>query len=242
LRRAGLYYRNVVRADNQNEELALRNILRSLRGEKRQRDIADAAGVSLSLYKKLESGLHITAHLENVIRVARGLGAGPEITAVLIRLARPDLARMIAADSECNSSELVLYSLRTFAGSLLQARNGRESVRIAVEALYAFLPPGNQAFAFERKASKHLRLTVQLGMCGEADRVAQPPLPRHFPAGKLYIADHRTVSVAYAPIRANDRILAVLGVVFGREHAPSQKCVVFLETVAALLETRLTQR
>lgn len=228
---------------DQEEPSALRKLLRTLRGEKTQKEVAKLAGVSPSLYKKLETGRLTTAHLENLIRVAEALGAGPQARTRLIRLARPDLARMIPFDEKGDSEVLSLERLRTFAAGLLQARGYHQSVRIAVELLYASLQPGHVAFALERRAAKTLSMTVRLGDGSDAEPMfSDPAIPAHFPSAGLYIAKDFGVHVAYAPIRNRGRILAVLGLGFSAERGLDQKWKLFLETVAALLEARLSRR
>ena len=180
----------------------LRALLRGLRGERRQKDVAAAGGVSLSLYKKLESGRSCSTQIENLIRIARALGADWHQRASLIRLARPVLAPMIALLEEDGPGERPLESLTGLAGSLLEVATGREALRRAVERLHSALQVHGVAFALERGATGKMEVSFSVGALATGGGPHfDGNLPAKFPRGRLYAADHGPVRTVYAPIR-----------------------------------------
>lgn len=239
---AGAYNRGAVHARQRTGESELRALLRTLRGGRPQRAIAAAAGVSLSLYKKLESGRHRGTHLRNLLLIARTVGAGEGERSALIRLARPDLARMMRTEQERESTETSLRSLRTLASELLQTKAQREALRISVELLYASLQPDLMAFAFEKPDSRAKGPSISVGHRSWLRVFGETGLPARFPTGALHTVERDDVRIVYAPVRAGQTIVAVLGVASDRRSPLGQKAKLFLETVAALLEVRLNAK
>lgn len=229
-------------AGDQNGGCELRALLRTLRRGRRQREIAEAAGVSLSLYKKVESGNVRSTRLRNLIRLAEALGAEDHDRAEIIRLARPDLARHLPPAHERCSVEASLRSLRSFAGELLRSKNQHEAVEKAVELLYASLQPDQMAFAMERRGGGKLRVSVSVGSDLRPAMINQIEVPAHFPAVGLHEVNQDGGRVLYAPVWEHGRRMAVLGLVCGRQCNSCQQRAVILETVASMLQMRLSAK
>lgn len=223
-----------MRSDETNRQADLRALLRALRGARSQRAVAEAAGVSLSLYRKLESGRAANTQVRNLIRIAQSVEAGDRDRALLIRLARPDLARMLPPERE-RWTEESLRSLRGLASDLLRAKSPHRAVLVAVELLYASLEPDRMAFALERRADGTMRMHVSLGEHVRARLFAAC-------ASSSHVLECDDVRVVSAPIRVRERVEAALGIAFGRRRSLGERSRVFLETVAAILEVRLSER
>jgi hypothetical protein len=168
--------------------------------------------------------------VHNLIRVARAVDANAGDLARLIRLARPDLARMLPPERE-RWTEASLRSLRGLA-SELRMRGTRDAVRLTVELLYASLEPDRMAFALERRANGTMKMSVALGghACAEI-----------FDAGDA-ASRHDELRAVYAPIRVRERVVGAVGVACGRQRELGPRSTLFLETVAAILEVRLSDR
>ena len=226
-------------AAGRNEEIELRALLRRLRGKRPQREIAAEAGVSVSLYKKLESGRFHGPQLRNLIRVANVLGAKEDDQAALICLARPDLAAMILPSGEGHSDAMSLRVLQKLASGLVQTKDRNEAVRIAAEVLYASLKHQGIVFAFEHRPNGPMRLTVSIGIHGSARFLSAHGVPSHFSLASPVVVEHDDARLIYAPIREHGRLVAILGAGCDRESILGRKLLLFVETVAAILEVRL---
>jgi hypothetical protein len=195
----------------------------------------------LSFYKKLEGGSALSTHLHRLIRVARTLGAGNDERASLIRLARPDLARMLPAEHERASIEPSLRSLRRFANELVRTRAWRDAVARAVELLYAVLEPDWTACAFEHCATGTLRRMITVGDHDDAFALNDEDIQENLDGG-VHVLERDDVRIFYASIcgRGRDRAIICLGC--SRLRLPDQKSAIFLDTVAAMLEMRFGAR
>ena len=195
--------------------------------------------MSLSFYKKLEGGRALSTHLRNLIQVAQALSAGDSDRASLIRLARPDLARMLPPEGERASIEASLRSLRTLASELLRTKGPHQALRIAVELLYASLEPDWMALGFERRATGHTTMRIAIGEHLHGIAWNGAGIPTHFPAGGPHVVECDDARIVYAPIRDRGHVVAILGVASDLERSLDQKGTLFLEIVAAMLEMRL---
>ena len=219
----------------------LRALLRAARGKRRQTEIAAAAKVSIGLYKRLESGRLQTSRLATLMRVAEALGLSTEHRAKLIALARPDLARMIEPESA--AADALLSSLRRLAIRLGRVRGRNAALRAAVELLHASLGIDGMSFAFETRGPRGMQTGFHVG----ADLWS-----RAFPPGSLDVATAfgpkivprtdggvRTLCVG---VRENEDVAVVLGFASTSDREFDTKYAEFLETIAALLEIRLSDR
>jgi transcriptional regulator with XRE-family HTH domain len=223
------------------EVLELRALLRKARGNRRQVDIAAAAGVSLSLYQRIESGRLITSRLDTLMRVGDALGVSNHDLALLIQLGRPDLAQMIGSGRA--SGVTLLSVLPRFAHRLAEVKGRSEALRAAVEVLHATLQPDGMSFVLEPEDTGGMRLTLSIGaqLCS-----------RGFPRGFLNDAEifntrtlgkprRRGTRTMYAGIRQSDKLVAVLGVVWNSARGLDPMSEQFLETIAGIVEVRLSR-
>ena len=198
--------------------------------------------MSLSLYKKLESGRSGATQLRTLIRVARALGADTQRQAAIIRLGRPDLSPMVALLEEEHSGERPLESLSGLANDLLEARSRREALQRAVQRLHSALQLEGVAFALLRGASGRMEMSFSTGtLPGRARSLVDDELAPCLQRGRLHAAEHEEFRTVYVPIHDRQRTVAVLGVAFGRDANLGARCALLLETAAAILEARFAQ-
>ena len=223
------------------ELLELRALLRKARGDRRQVDIAAAAGVSLRLYQRIESGRLITSRLDTLLRIGDALGVSSHDRAVLIQLGRPDLAQMIGSGRASGVTSLSV--LPRFAHQLAEVKGPSEALRAAMEVLHATLQPDGMSFVLEPESTGGMRLTRSIG--------AQP-CSRGFPRAFLNNAEsfntrtlskprRRSTRTMYASIRQSDKLVAVLGVVWDSARELDPMSEQFLETIAVIVEVRLSR-
>ena len=221
------------------DSMVFRALLRNLRGARRQTDAAAAAGVSLSQYRRLESGRHCTMRLPSLIRVADALGARGSQRAQLIRLGRPDLFRTltaVGAGAPCDA-EGPLYGLAT--AMLLRLGQRRELITVAVEMLHVALGPGYATFAFERRTRQFSMSTYIQG--DASARLASGTFAFRAPsqgAGLRVLDDGETRRID-VPVRDGRRLVAVLGTVYFRNRGSSRNVKTVLKSVAEILELTL---
>jgi transcriptional regulator with XRE-family HTH domain len=216
----------------------LRALLREARGKRRQTEIAAAAKVSIGLYKRLESGRLQTSRLPTLMRIADALGLSAEDRAKLIALGRPDLARMIEPESA--AAHALLASLRRLAIRLGRVRGRNAALRTAVELLHASLAPDGMSFVFETQGPDRMRTGFSVG----ADLWG-----RAFPQGSGVTmkfgpkAVRRTgsgIQTLCVGIREPEDVIVVLGFASTSDCELDPKHAEFLETIAAVLEIRLS--
>jgi hypothetical protein len=221
-----------------DEGRELRALLRTLRASRTQAEIALAASVSTSLYKRLESGRLRNMRLGRLIRVSEALGARAADRERLIRLARPDLTPLVCAGRN-RSAEATLASLYKLAPAVLRARTRPDAVRAVVELLHTALRPDYLTFALERTGADDLRLGTRLRGSASAGRDIAVPIPPRLPASGIESVDRGAVRVLYAPVGTRSRAVAALGIAYDANRNVEPEYRLFLETVVDILDMRL---
>jgi len=97
------------------------------------------------------------------------------------------------------------------------------------------------AFALERRATGELTRSTSVGDPIDALAWDGAGIPAYASSNDgPYVIEQDDVRIVYAPIRTHGRVVAVLGAAFGRLREFDQNCTLFLDTVAAMLELRLS--
>jgi transcriptional regulator with XRE-family HTH domain len=217
-------------------ERNLGSFLRARRGRSKQSELAATAQLSLSRYKRLESGRILAVRLDALLRVAEALRLDEGERLELVKLARPDLAFLL---STAGAPPLGYQwrSVYKLARRLGQTKGSREAVCVAVEIVHASLGLDMAAFALEL----HDDGSRDVGFCIGAlkDAIA---VPEALVRGAFHVETLGGTRFAYAPMRRDGRVFGALGVAYPLENRLDPKCFAFLGTVAALLEVRLNNR
>jgi transcriptional regulator with XRE-family HTH domain len=217
-------------------ERDLRSFLRVHRGRSKQRELAATAQLSLSRYKRLESGRILAVRLDVLLRVAQALRLDEGERLELVKLARPDLAFLLST-ADAPPLGYQWRSVYRLARRLRQARGSLEAACVGVEIVHASLGLDVAAFALEL----HDDGSREVGFCigARKDAIA---VPEALVRGAFHVESLGGTRLAYAPMSRNGRVFGALGIAYPLETRLDPKCFAFLGTVAALLEVRLNNR
>jgi hypothetical protein len=214
----------------------LRSFLRLRRGDSKQWELAATARLSLSRYKRLESGRALAVRLDVLLRVAAALRLDAGERLELVRLARPDLAFLLSA-AGAPPLGYQWRSVHKLARRLGQAKGSRDPACVAVEIVHASLGLDMTVFALEL----HSDGRREVGFCIGApdDSIVVPEALVH---GGFHVETLGDRRFAYVPMSRDGRVFGALGIAYPRENRLDPKCFAFLGMVAALLEVRLNDR
>jgi len=221
-----------------------------------QRDVASLAGVSLSFYKRLEAGALAAPRLDLLARVAQVLGLDAHERATLVRLARPDLSVMAAARPKATELSRWLRVIRDLVEGARRSRTTASLLRLGTETSRSILRSDGASFS-ARPARGGLRL-VACAASGPHDartlRAWRFPVLPALADGRTFVAppsplhDGFTVvgvpiaSVACAPVRATERLVAAIGFAYRDPPRSMAACIGVLEAVAAVIELAIDRR
>jgi DNA-binding Xre family transcriptional regulator len=242
---------------------ALRGFLRACRARApgvagheravRQRDVAAAAGISLSLYKRLESGNAGAVRMDTLARVASALRLQPSEQAHLVALARPDLATLGQRIALRNRPADRLRRLRLVSRAMSRAPSVEAACRAAAGSIPALLGGDVTAYLLLPAGPDRLRVAFHFGAALPQDRVL---LERTFRVratlrqGRTVMLRHqrmlrpttrglsarRVEGITCVPVRAGGELVAALGISSSLDGHDARLARALVETVTALLE------
>ena len=222
-----------------------------------QRDVAAAAGLSLSFYKKLERGVSGAVRVERLLRVATVLGLDSRGTARLFALARPDLARLARSHSTRGLVTRRLRQVRDLATQLAESQTRRAAFDLALHAIQSLLNDDAITFLVRVRGPRTLQVTQCVGSASVSTPVLRartftaPAALRRGQQWAAFGASLWTVfpettsvigSVVCTPIRVSGELIAGLAVAKRADAPFGFADVALVETVALVLEAALERR
>ena len=242
----------------------LRDFLRACRSDAAargrplsQREVAAAAGLSLSFYKKLERGVSGAVSVARLLRVATVLGLDSPGTARLFALARPDLARLARSHSTRGLITRRLRQVRDLATQLAESPTRRTSFELALRAVQSFLNDDAITFLVRVRGQR----TLQVEQCVGSTSISKAALrgrtftaPAALRRGQQWAAYGASLwdifpemapaigSVVCAPIRLSGELIAGLGIAKQADASFGFADLAVVETVALVLETAIERK